>query len=232
MEKVQSNRKWSLVCSPNSGYLGSHWISKVTSAVAGVGMRCDGKWHLRVYTVIREARLSPARPRKAERPKRRLQLCHAKCVQGVPGLALTTEQGSVFVHGSHLALFLYWHTVFSRASLTRRKAASMERNCGKANSTELFFGFWWSTAAFKCFKHGHWQTHWTWSFAVQLYIHNSPNSVSMYSSFYGLDRISFKVYILICLLKKAFNSLKSPSYQFISVYTHNYNRIIIISLSF
>lgn len=41
----------------------------------------------------------------------RLCVCHVKCVQGVPGLALTTEQGSVFVQGSHLAFFLYIGTL-------------------------------------------------------------------------------------------------------------------------
>lgn len=41
----------------------------------------------------------------------RLCDCHVKCVQGVPGLVLTTEQGSVFVQGSHLAFFLYIGTL-------------------------------------------------------------------------------------------------------------------------
>lgn len=56
------------------------------------------------------------------------------------GLVLTTEQGSVFVQGSHLAFLVYWHTVCSRASLSHRRAVSMGETCGKANSTGLFFG--------------------------------------------------------------------------------------------
>lgn len=69
---------------------------------------------------------------KAERPQR-LLVCDVKCGQGVPGLVLTTEQGSVFVQGSHLALYVYWHTVCSRASLSHRRAVNMG-TCGKANS--------------------------------------------------------------------------------------------------
>lgn len=64
-------------------------------------------------------------------------VCDVKCAQGVPGLVLTTEQGSVFVHGSHLAFLVHWHTVCSRASLSHRRAVNMGRTCGKANSTEL-----------------------------------------------------------------------------------------------
>lgn len=70
----------------------------------------------------------------------RLWVCDVKCGQGVPGLVLTTEQGSVFVLGSHLALYVYWHTVCSRASLSHRRAVNVG-TCGKANSTEL--GFLW-----------------------------------------------------------------------------------------
>lgn len=98
-----------------------------------------------------------AHTKNPERPER-LWVCDVKCGQGVPSLALTTEQGSVFVLGSHLALVVYWHIVCSRASLSHRRAVNMGRTCGKANSTKLFFGFWLRPAAlkvgfsvFKCF---------------------------------------------------------------------------------
>lgn len=70
------------------------------------------------------------------------------CGQGVPGLVLTTEQGSVFVQGSHLAFLVYWHTVCSRASQSHRRAVNMG-TCGKANSTELFF---WILVESSCLK--------------------------------------------------------------------------------
>ena len=42
---------------------------------------------------------------KVERPDR-LWVCDVKGEQGVPGLAFTTEQGSVFVQGSHITCIL------------------------------------------------------------------------------------------------------------------------------
>lgn len=121
-----------------------HQLWWVWSALASVGIRCDRTWHLHVYTVTcypsSLPRLSSVwlRTQNPVRPER-LWVCDVKCGQGVPGLALTTEQGSVFVLGSHLALVVYWHIVCSRASLSHRKAVNMGRTCGKANSTKLFF---------------------------------------------------------------------------------------------
>lgn len=121
---------------------------------------------------------------KAGRPER-LWVCDVKCGQGVPGLALTTEQGSVFVQGSYLAFLVYWHTVCSTASLSHRRAANMGITCGKANSTELFFWilvepsclkvFFFS--AFKCCTQSSWQTHHTWHGPFIIAIHTMHQAV-------------------------------------------------------
>lgn len=130
-----------------------HKLWWVWPSLSFTGIRCDRTWHLCIYTVTCYPARLPRRSsvwlhtQKAERPER-LWVCDVKCGQGVPGPVLTTEQGSVFVQGSHLAFLVYWHPVCSRASLSHRRAVNMG-TCGKANSTELFFGFWWSPAAWK-----------------------------------------------------------------------------------
>lgn len=70
--------------------------------------------------------------------------------QGVPALALTTEQGGVFVLSSHLTFLVHWHTVCRRASLSHRAMDVGEcvekqtaKSCfyvsGKVSCLEIFF---------------------------------------------------------------------------------------------
>lgn len=65
----------------------------------------------------------------------------------MPGLVLTTEQGSVFVLGP------IWPNVYTGTLCVAEPKTEPQRGseygetCGKANSTKLFFGFWLSGAA-------------------------------------------------------------------------------------
>lgn len=103
----------------------------------------------------------------------RLWVCDVNRGQGVSGLALTTGQGGVLAQGSRLTFLVHWHTVCSRASLSHRRAMDTRRLCGKANSKELFFKFWWGPAAWKefssllCWTQGPWQSHYNWHGPLQ-----------------------------------------------------------------
>lgn len=111
-----------------------------------------------------------------------LWVCDVNCGgQGVSVLALATEPGSVSAHGSHF--LVRWHTVCSRAGLNHRGAMAMGKMCGKANSEELFFGFWWSPAAWKYFLFC--ITLCTGSLANPLYLAWSFYSSYIYSCIYS-----------------------------------------------
>lgn len=126
-------------------------------------------------------------------------VCDVKCAQGVPGLVLTTEQGSVFVQSFHLALYVYWHTVCSRASPSHRRAVNMGITCGKANRTELFFGFRWSPAAFKCCKRAAGKPITPGMVLSQFrYVHKKQCVHCAYLLFYWPFSILFKAYISSC----------------------------------
>lgn len=128
-----------------SGFKTKHQLWWVCPALVSVCIRRDRTWHLQIYrvtcypAVCHDSDQCDCSHRKTERPQR-LWVCDVKCGQGVPGLALTTEQGSVFVQGSYITCK---YIVCSRASLSHRRAVNVGRTCGKANSIELFFGFWW-----------------------------------------------------------------------------------------
>lgn len=150
--------------------LGS-WMIKINQWVGGTASQpacvLDVMGH-GICAILRSCRSVPASHQcdcmvEELKGPERLRLCHVKCGQGVPGLALTTEQGSVFVLGSIWLLFVptLAHCVAEPVEAKERQRI-WEKTCGKANSAELVFESWLSPAAqelffstFKCCPHGH-----------------------------------------------------------------------------